>query len=201
MAGSTELDAKRLLPYLVASLRTRKREDILVKFSRLSGRSIFSLLNEFRSMDCKHSRDRVFSLLALCSEASQVTVNYTSSLHTLAGDILRACKGETFCLCSIRILTLALDISDAEPSDVQYEQPFASLTLALGGATPFFRRPPSSKVAPGDHDDIVKVTIDSGHMCSTVRKTIRFVFTYGSEHNYLAPVEALLDRPEPGHGG
>jgi hypothetical protein len=72
--------------------------------------NLFQLLSRSRDKKCKHPRDRVFSLLALCCDGANVHVDYSISHALLAWDILKSCK-HGFCLCSINFVHRALDLN------------------------------------------------------------------------------------------
>ena len=113
---------------------------------RWRGRSLVYLLQKFRFKDCSESRDRVFSLLALCGEGSDLRVDYDISYHELAMNILQACR-KSFCLCSIRIVDHVLCTqakSNEAWSRVANAQPFAQLAVSsYWGAW----RPPNAVMA------------------------------------------------------
>jgi hypothetical protein len=64
---------------------------------------LVELLDDFTAQECFITRDRVFSLLALCDNCKDVKVNYTCSDAELAIQIMRSCS-DTFCLCALNIV-------------------------------------------------------------------------------------------------
>lgn len=89
-------------------LRTRamKRTLQLAEF-----RYLLPLLERFRTMQCMNTRDRVFSLLALCDEGPSIQVDYGSSHKALAYHILSKCK-HARCICSIHLIGATLSYKD-----------------------------------------------------------------------------------------
>jgi hypothetical protein len=69
------------------------------------GKSLIFLLEEFRMQECAIPHDRVFSLLALCGEGSDLKVDYEASVEEL---LWRICYTCTFCLCSLDIVSRTL---------------------------------------------------------------------------------------------
>lgn len=69
------------------------------------GRSLIHLLDEFRMQDCAIPHDRVFSLLALCGQGSDLVVDYEASVEQI---LWRVCYTCTFCLCSLDIVSRTL---------------------------------------------------------------------------------------------
>lgn len=68
-------------------------------------RSLIRLLEQFRMQECAVPHDRVFSLLALCGEGSNLKVDYEVSVEELLWRICHTC---TFCLCSLDIVSRTL---------------------------------------------------------------------------------------------
>jgi hypothetical protein len=71
------------------------------------GRPLVELLDDFKAQECYITRDRVFSLLALCGDCKDVKVDYTSSNAEVALQVMRACNN-AFCLCALHIVADAL---------------------------------------------------------------------------------------------
>jgi hypothetical protein len=78
----------------------------------IKGSNLLYLLYRFRNKNCSFVQDRIFSLLALCGDASDLKVDYEISPEYLAQQVLSHC-GESFCLCAIHTIgdALGLDIS------------------------------------------------------------------------------------------
>jgi hypothetical protein len=84
------------------------------------GKSLITLLNDFKFQQCRLNRDRVFSLLALCSDAQGLKVDYKISDAQLALSVMRCCP-ETFCLCALHILGDALQMPEEAQLAGDYE--------------------------------------------------------------------------------
>jgi hypothetical protein len=78
--------------------------------TQLERENLLSLLAQFRDRHCAMSRDRIFSLLSLCSDAdNKVKVEYRSPAIDLAADVLRSCAN-SLCICSTILVLQVLDI-------------------------------------------------------------------------------------------
>lgn len=73
---------------------------VVLSNSWISDWGLMRLISHFRNKDCAISRDRIYSLLALCEEGKRITVDYNSPECEVAIQILNAC-GETICFCSL----------------------------------------------------------------------------------------------------
>lgn len=81
------------------------------------------LLEQFRDKQCKVPRDRIFSLLSLCSDEGQsLTVDYEIPEMELAAQVLRQCEG-SLCLCSTIVVLQALGLGDRETPDPMANSP------------------------------------------------------------------------------
>ena len=96
------------------------------------GKSLIYLLDRFRSKECQITRDRVFSLLALCRDGQNVEVDYGATDLELAFNILHACR-QSFCLCSISVIGDALRITprpwlepDLKDSNIYADLPYTA---------------------------------------------------------------------------
>ncbi|KAF1842170.1 uncharacterized protein K460DRAFT_292175, partial [Cucurbitaria berberidis CBS 394.84] len=76
---------------------------------RLKGKNLIYLLKKFMFKECHIARDRVFSLLALCGEGSNLQVDYKISSEELAYNILTICR-QSICFCTVRVVCRALRI-------------------------------------------------------------------------------------------
>ena len=74
-------------------------------------KSLLHLLYMFRTKECEQPRDRIFSLLALCGEGSDIQVDYSWSSKELTRHILSCCP-KSFCWCSVKTLCDVLNRSD-----------------------------------------------------------------------------------------
>jgi hypothetical protein len=93
-----------------------------------TSKSLFGLLSRFSDKKCSVRRDRIFSLLSLCSEGSTIQVDYgVSDLHLLFRTLEKS--GSTSCLCYAAIGVYALDLTTILRDDLRGEpalsKPFA----------------------------------------------------------------------------
>jgi hypothetical protein len=86
--------------YYFLGNRSRQRRD----------RSLIYLLHIYSRKECWDPRDRIFSLLALCDEGSDLDVDYDISHDALAKRVLQACSN-SFCLCAVGVLGRVLNLS------------------------------------------------------------------------------------------
>ncbi|KAF2679719.1 HET-domain-containing protein [Lentithecium fluviatile CBS 122367] len=73
----------------------------------LKGKSLIELLSIFRGRGCTTKRDRIFSLLALCTE--DITVDYAITDEAVFHQTLKACH-ETLCICAVSVVAQALEL-------------------------------------------------------------------------------------------
>jgi hypothetical protein len=101
-------------------------------FSRLARRWIDGskfdrlvvLLAQFHDKECEDPRDRVFSILALCSdEGRHLEVDYNITLTELAVRVLSLCN-ESLCICSAALVVQALGLRDLKPSVDSHDVPY-----------------------------------------------------------------------------
>jgi hypothetical protein len=88
--------------------------------SNVRSRTLVNLLDEFRDHECEVPRDRVYSLVSLCSDFQLPEINYDQTSEDLAYDILKR-SDDPVCICSALLVaqTLGLDSND----DVTPESP------------------------------------------------------------------------------
>jgi hypothetical protein len=77
------------------------------------GRSLIYLLHRFKDQQCELLRDRVFSLLALCGDGSNLQVDYKIPHQELAFNIFICCQ-QSFCLCTIHVVCRTLSLGPYE---------------------------------------------------------------------------------------
>ncbi|KAH6858888.1 heterokaryon incompatibility protein-domain-containing protein [Alternaria rosae] len=133
MAGKASLVAKSIsfeyqqfCQLRVAALDPRTTQE-------LRGRSLIYLMDRFKSRKSGIARDRVFSLLSLCGEGSDVLVDYNATDLQVAENILNCCK-RSFCLCSIGIVAFVLRVqTQLTTSQYVLRSPldFARITLPV----------------------------------------------------------------------
>ena len=94
-------------------------------------RSLIQAMSEFGYKRCHDIRDRVYSLLALCDDGSDIQVDYNRSVEQLARHTLECCK-RFFCFCSMRIVHDVLHLGNQlshGPLEDGSSKPFAYMTL------------------------------------------------------------------------
>jgi len=94
-------------------------------------RSLIHVMSEFGYKRCHDIRDRVYSLLALCDDGSDVQVDYNTSVERLARHTLEYCE-RSFCFCSMRIVHDVLHLGQQlshGPLEDGSSKPFAYMTL------------------------------------------------------------------------
>jgi hypothetical protein len=129
MAGKEEIDRWEEKDDVVECWTTRTSKWVNVESKAASlenssyqwrGKSLIYLLQLFSEKDCGDRRDRVFSLLGLCGEGSDLEVDYDISHDELAKRVLQAC-GKSFCLCAVGILDRALHLAEPGPAGIEQQ--------------------------------------------------------------------------------
>jgi len=89
----------------------------LISSQKIVGNPLASLLLTFRDKKCSVARDRIFSLLALCSETHAITVDYGCSGLELVYSIMKS-NEHTLCACSTLVVmqSLAPEIDNLQPN-------------------------------------------------------------------------------------
>jgi hypothetical protein len=101
--------------------------------SELRGRSLVYLVDRFRFKQSGVLRDRVFSLLSLCGDGSDVLVDYEVTDLQVAENVLESCK-RSFCLCSIGIVAFILCVESQlllSQHVLTSHKDYARITLAV----------------------------------------------------------------------
>jgi hypothetical protein len=97
--------------------------------SSIRGTSLVELLVRFKNRECTVARDRIFSLLSICSEGTNVKVDYSLPDEEIVFQTLQSSK-EQLCLCSAAIVARALEVKDSptfsfdSPSIGLHPQPY-----------------------------------------------------------------------------
>jgi hypothetical protein len=78
--------------------------------SNIRSKTLINLLDEFREHECEVPRDRVYSLVSLCSDFQLPEINYDQTCEDLAYDLLKR-SDDPVCVCSALLVaqTLGLD--------------------------------------------------------------------------------------------
>jgi hypothetical protein len=84
----------------------------LTKRSSLKRTTLITLLERLWFLESTVQRDRIFSLLALCTESDDIQVDYKASHEDVAFAVLDACAS-TLCLCSVMTVGDTLDLTFA----------------------------------------------------------------------------------------
>ena len=92
------------------------------------GKSLIYLLQLFSRKQCQNRLDRVFSLLGVCGEGSDIEVDYEIPYDDLAKRVLKACSN-SFCLCGVYIVDKVLDLGRRSAAVVEREL-FGTLSLS-----------------------------------------------------------------------
>jgi len=82
----------------------------------LRGAPLTKLLAQFSTKQCSIPRDRIYSLLALCSQKDRFSVDYDLSELDLLVLVLKQCK-DNFCFCTIMLLAQVLGLVAADIPD------------------------------------------------------------------------------------
>jgi hypothetical protein len=89
--------------------------DIAGDPEKLHPKTLISLLDKFRDKECELPRDRIYSLLSLCSEFQLPEIDYDQLDEDLAYDVLNR-SDEPLCVCSSLLVAQTLCLSDRQQS-------------------------------------------------------------------------------------
>jgi hypothetical protein len=92
-----------------------KFADMANEPNKLHPKTLISLLDRFRDKECEVPRDRIYSLLSLCSEFQLPEIDYNQTDEELAYDILNR-SDESLCVCSALLVAQTLCLSDRQQS-------------------------------------------------------------------------------------
>jgi hypothetical protein len=107
-AGSVELDTLRLLLLCEQGYRLPLTvRDLISPTTNLKRASLIRLLVEHRWKECHIPRDRIYSLLSVCGEGSDLRVDYQVSDEEVFLQTIRSCP-ESVCFCSVACVAHAL---------------------------------------------------------------------------------------------
>lgn len=113
-------------------------KDILIKKDNVRGLGLFQLLRHFKQSDSSIKRDRIFSLLGLCSEGAFIKVDYDMPEELLIYEVLRACQAD-LCFCTTAIIAHSLDCQFMGLEGLRSDYPVVELRVnstevQLGGS-------------------------------------------------------------------
>jgi hypothetical protein len=123
--------------YLINGVAQSQFSQISRQFrEELQLESLISLLAHFRDKRCDDPRDRVFSLLSLCTKQGRdLEVNYDSSVTEIAVQVLRECNDE-LCICSAATVAHALGLHSHGNFLRNSEIPYLELDVTFEPPTP-----------------------------------------------------------------
>ena len=99
--------------------------------STFKSMSLLRLLDVFKLKECERPRDKIFSLLALCGEGSDIKVDYSWSTQDVLKHVLFRCP-RSLCWCSVKTLCHVLQVYDNSGfSRADKERPFAQFTVSI----------------------------------------------------------------------
>jgi len=134
------------------------------------GRSLISILRIFCNKQCFNRLDRVFALLGLYDDGSDLKVDYDISNADLAKRVLRACSN-SFCLCAIRLLNRVLNLDGSNAgldATVAEQELFGTLILSMRGWLAGNLDPPiqlESLDKGIGHGGSIKIGINMSQLC------------------------------------
>jgi hypothetical protein len=91
--------------------------DLANEPDKLYPKTLINLLDRFRDKECEVPRDRIYSLLSLCSEFQLPDIDYNQTDEELAYDVLNR-SDESLCVCSALLVAQTLCLSDRQQSEV-----------------------------------------------------------------------------------
>ena len=121
------------LPDLVQAMNNFEHPDLLSGFSdctfarfaetvndpeKIRSRTLINLVDEFRDKECEIPRDRIYSLLSLCSDFQHPQVDYDQPSEDLAFDVLKR-SDEPLCTCSALLIAQTLRLDDQHHQHVE----------------------------------------------------------------------------------
>ncbi|KAF2833863.1 hypothetical protein CC86DRAFT_311993, partial [Ophiobolus disseminans] len=92
MARDSEQDENAITRSRAHCLLTQQHLDFRRQYPRADSIGLFRLLSTHGHKRCSIPRDRIYSLLAVCHDASDVEVNYKISDRDVARNVFRSCK-------------------------------------------------------------------------------------------------------------
>lgn len=134
--------------------------------SSIIGSPLIRLLLKFYSRKCSVARDRIFSLVSLCSEKDRIKVDYECSVFQLAHQLVSACRS-TICICTTLLI---LDMLGSEIYQLSSDE--LTALLADGPYLEFELEPTEGQIYPNDNAHLAPCALlkelvkDSGR-CAT----------------------------------
>ncbi|KAH8716760.1 heterokaryon incompatibility protein-domain-containing protein [Phaeosphaeriaceae sp. PMI808] len=90
--------------------------DLISDPEKLRHQSLIVLLDKFRDKECEIPRDRIFSLLSLCSDFQHPQVDYSQPSEDLAYDVLKR-SDAPICICSALLVAQTLRLAASQEGD------------------------------------------------------------------------------------
>lgn len=188
-ANSISFDHEAFCQLRVAALDPRTTRE-------LRGRSLIYLLFRFKSKESGLRRDRVFSLLSLCGDGSDVFVDYEITDLQVAENVLNCCT-RSFCLCSIGIVAFVLGVQ-TQLTTSQYvlgsRLDFAHITLPVTTEATHFERDletPPVLHQPGPYGPILTLKVRA--LCRSYHGQIRISPDRTGEDFSVSYVDGYFD--------
>jgi hypothetical protein len=207
MAGNSDVDSERLPTF--DTIETSSREGKLKEFgiiariqrerSAMKGQCLFSILESVHDKQCSNPRDRIFSLLALCSDCRNLKVDYDILPQDLLVEILESCQ-DRVCFCTANFLSHILAIERS--TDNVHRQDVAQLPLVYTESpdislSPFrgFKIRKSHTVTAFAQDSDMKefwIPVDLGLLCWRTYGYLSFFITSNSTRVFDSAVDKML---------
>jgi hypothetical protein len=127
-------------PYFSRVLWTRLNYMRVLRKARKFDVPLHEVLDRFKAQKCHLRRDRIFSLLALCSLDKTINIDYSSADIDIAIDVLQSYR-DRLCLCFIDLLTTTLGTPSPQESEFYPYGP--GHLIAYGSVSLPVFRPPS----------------------------------------------------------
>jgi hypothetical protein len=224
MAGNLDVDSERLPTF--DTIETSSREGKLKEFgiiariqrerSAMKGQCLFSILESVHDKQCSNPRDRIFSLLALCSDCRNLKVDYDIPPQDLLVEILESCQ-DWVCFCTANFLSHILAIERS--TDNVHRQDVAQLPLVYTESPDIlpsaFKSFEIHTVTAFAQDSDMKefwILVDLGVLCSHTYGYLSFYVTSYSTRVFDSAVDKIMyswnrhprqvvsSDPQPVHG-
>jgi hypothetical protein len=175
--------------------------------------SLISLLAHFRDKQCHDPRDRIFSLLSLCSnEGRQLKIDYNISTSDLAVQVLLECK-QSYCFYSAVVVAQALRFEMHNPRGIEHtgqETPYIEFDVARDfvgpNALPLYRylhsyhrpKPPEGYSGHGYNfqDTCESASLDGSHIACDEPAATSPRMAYWNHTSHVHPLRAERHRDD-----
>tara|TARA_R110002003_G_scaffold1868_13_gene23681 strand:- start:6135 stop:7130 length:996 start_codon:yes stop_codon:yes gene_type:complete len=99
--------------------------DVVKAPNKLRSKTLINLLDQLRDKECEIPRDRIYSLLSLCSDFQHPEVNYDQPAEDLAFDVLKR-SDEPLCTCSALLVAHTLCLYEEQQRHVDTPPEYTS---------------------------------------------------------------------------